>query len=130
MNDELSELLSHRVLAEREVERCRLIAASRYMFEGRPQIDWEIGSRRVAGRAYRGTAQRIVLNPHFALEQGPEFRETVAHEVAHIVAFQLWPRATPHGREWRMVMAAFGYANASPYHAYATPQSLRTTKRR
>jgi SprT protein len=45
------------------------------------------------------------------LERHPQafLSQTVPHEAAHLVAFNLFgPRVPPHGPEWRAVMAAFG----------------------
>ena len=34
--------------------------------------------------------------------------QTMLHEVAHLVVFRAWPHANAHGREWKIVMRAFG----------------------
>jgi SprT protein len=39
------------------------------------------------------------------------FEEVLCHELAHMVAFELYgPAAKPHGREWKALMQQAGYA--------------------
>lgn len=56
-----------------------------------------------------------LLMARFPLEG---LEQTIPHEVAHYVVDQMYPnrRCKPHGREWRMVMAAFGIPNARATH--------------
>lgn len=63
-------------------------------------------------------------------------RETVAHEVAHIVAFIKWGdaslRDSHHGWMWRAVMRDLGYANAKAtleIDALAAPAKVRSIQR-
>ena len=61
-------------------------------------------------RKRRAEPDLIRINPTL-LEQHPQemLEETIPHELAHIVAHRLFgPRIKPHGREWRLVMSAFG----------------------
>lgn len=41
-----------------------------------------------------------------------EIDELVAHEVAHLVCFQLYPNASAHGPHWKAVMTTMGQAPA------------------
>lgn len=34
--------------------------------------------------------------------------QTLLHEVAHLVSYFAYPRCSPHGREWKRIMIAFG----------------------
>jgi len=56
--------------------------------------------------------------------------ETVAHEVAHLVTAACFPRARPHGPEWRSVMASFGWDDAPRCHQFAVPQDQVRRQRR
>lgn len=50
----------------------------------------------------------IKLNPTLLRENGDDYIiGTVGHEVAHLVARNLWPSCDPHGDEWKSVMYAF-----------------------
>ena len=71
-----------------------------------------IGLRgRAAGMAYLESFN-IVYNERLFLENPEHFiNGTVPHEVAHIVATQLYgPRIPGHGAEWKSVMKALGHA--------------------
>ncbi|MCB2263172.1 MAG: SprT-like domain-containing protein [Candidatus Thiosymbion ectosymbiont of Robbea hypermnestra] len=55
------------------------------------------------GYLIRYNAQLLERHPRAFLAQ------TVPHETAHLVAYSLFgPRISPHGRQWRTVMAIFG----------------------
>jgi SprT protein len=73
------------------------------------------GQARLTGRG----AAVIRYNP-LILERHPEefIAQTVAHEVAHVVAFTVFGvRIRPHGSEWRAIMQGFG-AEPRRCHAY------------
>jgi SprT protein len=56
----------------------------------------------------RGRVQ-IRYNLAMAQQQPEAFeRETVPHEVAHVVTKVLHPNAKPHGPEWQAIMSFFG----------------------
>jgi len=58
----------------------------------------------------RGSSSWLRFNPWlFARYWEDSLRNTVAHEVAHAVVWQRFPRRRlrPHGAEWRSVMALF-----------------------
>jgi SprT protein len=56
--------------------------------------------------------QRVIrYNPWIFAKYFPEnLRDTVPHEVAHYIVHEVHDlrRVKPHGREWRVLMAAFG----------------------
>lgn len=78
----------------------------------------------------RGTPV-IRYNALLLAENRDDFlKRTVPHEVAHIVARQLFGnRIKPHGGEWRQVMALFG-AEASRCHDYDVSRASRRTLKR
>lgn len=60
-----------------------------------------------AGTAHYATST-IMLNAGQAIQSDAIERLTVPHEVAHLVTDCLFPRASAHGREWRMICLALG----------------------
>lgn len=46
--------------------------------------------------------------PLFMRATEEDRENTIIHEVAHIITFILYPKATPHGREWQMVHRKLG----------------------
>jgi len=76
-----------------------------------PEIRFDLRGR-AAGQARMLAARRFRLryNPELLAGNPVDFiAQTVAHEVAHLVAYEVFGRAIrPHGPEWRSVMALFG----------------------
>jgi SprT protein len=56
--------------------------------------------------------------------------ETVAHEVAHLVAYWCHGRVAPHGAEWRAVMRHFGFGEAQRCHRFAVDAAKVRRQRR
>lgn len=72
-----------------------------------------------AALAHGGKQGYINLNPRLLIQnKRAYFQDTIPHEVAHIVAWEIFGwRIADHGREWRTVMAWFG-AEITVYHHY------------
>lgn len=81
-----------------------------------------------AGVAYL-QQNEIRLNPTLLAENAEHFiRETVPHELAHLIVYQQYGRrAKPHGREWRFVMEEVFKLPASVYHEYDTTAVRRNS---
>jgi SprT protein len=64
---------------------------------------------------------RLRFNAQLYRDNPEDFlRQTVAHEVAHLIAHQLFgSRIRPHGREWRQIMQAVYALPALRCHSYA-----------
>ena len=75
---------------------------------------------RAAGQACY-TSLDIKYNERLFLENSQKFvDDTVPHEVAHIIVFQLFgPNVAGHGKEWKDVMQALGKA-PNRYHSFST----------
>ncbi len=113
----LHDLVQYRTLA-------LLRQASRHFSSPMPSVDVRFDLKgRSAGLAYfrRQGRPLIRYNDQLLMENQSHFlAQTVAHEVAHVVARILYGnRIRPHGREWQAVMAFFG-ADARRCHEYDT----------
>jgi SprT protein len=87
-----------------------------------------------AGQLRRYADGRLVIRYNLSMAQlQPDafLRETVPHEVAHVVTWLLYgKRARPHGREWQAVMRFFGFARPNRCHSFQTAgQSARRQRR-
>lgn len=102
-----------------------------------------------AGRmvAYFNSNTYLIRYNRLMLEAHPAhvLQKTVPHEVAHLVAFQLYgPKIAPHGKEWRSVMSDVFGVVPEPKHSLDTsrvtnnrfvygcscPDEIHVTKRR
>ena len=81
-----------------------------------PRVNYNLHGR-VAGKAFcifnnfnEVVESEVRFNKQLLLENQQGFIDrTVGHELAHIVAYQLYGKEIkPHGREWKMVMRMFG----------------------
>ena len=77
-----------------------------YAYRSRPSVSFKYKGL-AAGTAHY-TTNAIMLNAGQAVQSDAIERLTVPHEVAHLVARCLFPRASAHGREWRSVCLALG----------------------
>lgn len=84
-----------------------------------------VASGVVAGRAWR-QSKNLEFNLVLAGRAGSTFIQTIAHEVAHLITFELYPFAKQgHGPEFRWVMDRMGF-EGSTYHKYDTAGLKRT----
>jgi len=69
-----------------------------------PKISFELNSKRIAGMANHHKNE-ITINPKFLVEFPEQIiSRTVGHEIAHLLADTLYPRAKRHhGPEWKYV---------------------------
>jgi len=123
-------MTKHQQLLNSEIERCVSIAFARWGYDAPIAVRWDLRGL-VAGTANR-THYLIRLNEHIAKAEGEAYRQTIAHEIAHLVTYwrfrQRLKQPRPHGREWAEVMKAFG-CEARRCHQYqsATRVKQRTT---
>lgn len=70
----------------------------------RPEISFRLRGQK-AGVAHL-TENKLRFNPQLYQANREDFlRQTVAHEVAHLIAHQMFgPRIAPHGEEWQLIM--------------------------
>ncbi|AMB78652.1 MAG: SprT family zinc-dependent metalloprotease [Pseudomonadales bacterium] len=68
------------------------------------------------------------FNPQLYRENSEDFiKQTVAHEVAHLIAHQLFgDRITPHGEEWQLIMRGVYELPPNRCHTYAIKRRSAT----
>lgn len=109
------------------LEQCYQLAEQHFTrsFE-RPQVSLDLRGQK-AGVAY---LQRNLLrfNAQLYRENQQDFlRQTVPHEVAHLLAQALHgDHIRPHGREWQALMTGLFGLPAHRCHNYAVPQRRST----
>ena len=76
-----------------------------------PSIRFDLRGQSAGQFRETGRGGLLIRYNSLLLERHPQefLSQTVPHEVAHLVVFNLLgPRVPPHGHEWRAVMATFG----------------------
>ncbi|ATH82968.1 MULTISPECIES: SprT family zinc-dependent metalloprotease [Pseudomonadaceae] len=87
------------------VEACYQLAEAFFKQRfARPEVSFKLRGQK-AGVAHL-TENKLRFNLQLYRENREDFlRQTVPHEVAHMVAHQLFgPRIQPHGEEWQLIM--------------------------
>ena len=98
------------------------VAETRYQIEiARPKVHFDLKGK-AAGMVIFKPGYPVIIryNIEILKENDQAFiQETVPHEVAHLVARQVYGnRIKPHGIEWRSIMQVFG-AKAKRCHNFA-----------
>jgi len=93
----------------------------------RPEVSFKLRGQK-AGVAHL-TENRLRFNLQLYRENREDFlRQTVAHEVAHLVAHQMFgPRIQPHGEEWQLIMR--GVYELPPNRCHSYEVQRRTVNR-
>ena len=85
-----------------------------------------------AGRAHMSASgdQKCSFNEILAKENSKSFKNTISHEVAHLVTYKLYPKATPHGPEFKKIHRLLG-GKGERCHSYntASVKVYKTVKR-
>jgi SprT protein len=115
-------------LIHSRVETCYLQAEAFFQQSfPRPQVSFKLRGQK-AGVAHP-TENKLRFNPQLYRENQQDFlRQTVAHEVAHLVAYQRFGSGIPpHGEEWRLIMRGIYHLPPERCHSYAIerPQGNR-----
>ncbi len=96
---------------------------------GRISVEWNARMRSCAGRAFwpKGLIQ---LNPKLAGISKAEVRQTVLHELAHLVAYERNPKRSikSHGREWQEACVELGIPGEKATHELALPSRILKRK--
>jgi predicted metal-dependent hydrolase len=92
-----------------------------------PPVFCVIKSNRVAGFAYYSGKVEFNLAYACTLEKLTDFDQTVAHELAHIIQYRLYPKALQaHGIEFRGILARLGY-RGDRCHSYSVHKAKAST---
>ncbi len=85
----------------------------------RPQVSFKLRGQK-AGVAHL-TENKLRFNPQLYQENRDDFlRQTVPHEVAHLIAHQLFGlKIQPHGEEWQLIMRGVYELLPNRCHSYA-----------
>jgi hypothetical protein len=89
-----------------------------------PQLTSTMGKAR-----YSTQTIRLSASPLWRRASPKKRRNTVVHELAHLLTRKLHPRAAAHGREWKSVMAGMG-ESPKRCHSVPTVQTSRRSSRR
>ncbi|MBO3276423.1 SprT family zinc-dependent metalloprotease [Pseudomonas schmalbachii] len=84
----------------------------------RPEVNFRLRGQK-AGVAHL-QENLLRFNPQLYRENREHFlRQTVAHEVAHLIAHQMFgPRIRPHGEEWQLIMRGIYELPPDRCHTY------------
>jgi len=92
------------------------------------QVQVEPGRRlrRSLGRCQPETGDVRIHPALFDPQNADLFREVVCHEVAHAAVYMLHGRKVrPHGREWKLLVAAAGYEPSTKMDPRRLPRRLQ-----
>lgn len=112
---------------EQQIDKLLALASSVYHRSfTRPTITWRKSGKN-AGTANL-TYNRINLNPVLFCHNRDAFlNDVVAHELSHILVYQLYGRVRPHGREWQSMMETVFNRPAHTTHAFdLSPLNLKS----
>lgn len=92
----------------------------------RPEVSLRLRGLK-AGVAHL-TENKLRFNAQLYRENREHFlRQTVAHEVAHLVAHQMFgPRIAPHGEEWQLIMRGVYGLSPDRCHSYEVQRRAQT----
>ena len=108
------------------LEACYRLAESHFQRTfPRPQVSFRLRGQK-AGVAHL-SENLLRFNPQLYEENREDFlRQTVPHEVAHLIAHQLYGgRIRPHGPEWQAIMREVYGLPPLRCHSYRVPASRR-----
>ncbi|GIU25500.1 SprT family zinc-dependent metalloprotease [Shewanella sp. MBTL60-007] len=93
----------HQQMAQ-QVEHCYQVAESKLAKQfPRPEVAFTLRGKS-AGTAHL-QLNKLRFNPKLLQDNQQAFLEDVIpHEICHLLAFQLYGRVKPHGREWQSLM--------------------------
>lgn len=110
------------------VEACYQLAESFFNRRfTRPSISFKLRGLK-AGVAHL-TENKLRFNPQLYRENREDFlKQTVAHEVAHMIAHQLFgPGIQPHGEQWQLIMR--GVFELTPHRCHTYTVQRRQVSR-
>jgi len=103
-----------------------IILAKYPEFNDKFRIEYSNRLRTSGGVAYKN-AFKIKLNTRLLSENLCDVKQTIVHEIAHLVEFHLGLRGG-HGKDWQRIMSWLGYP-AKTYHTMDTKKFKAKRKR-
>jgi predicted SprT family Zn-dependent metalloprotease len=88
-----------------------------------PHVELVVKDVRSIGFAYYNYDKGIRFNLAYvaSLNNIVDFDTVIAHELAHIVQYRIYPQAKQaHGKEFRLIMSLMGYAGARYISGYSS----------
>ena len=84
--------------------------------------------KNVSGTAYR-YSNRVEFNLPYCILAKEAYKETIYHELAHMIQFALFPAAKQaHGPEFRYILQSQGFAGKT-YHYYSVKDAKSISKK-
>lgn len=84
--------------------------------------------KNVSGTAYR-YSNRVEFNLPYCILAKEAYKETIYHELAHMIQFALFPAAKQaHGPEFRYILQSQGFAGKT-YHYYSVKEAKSISKK-
>lgn len=124
MSEEAKKALSE--MLESAMLKVEQLAGAR--FAEKITVTWNARMRSTAGRAF-WPAARVELNPKLVAISLDEVRQTLLHELAHLLAYHRnGRRIAPHGVEWQQACADLGIPGESVTHKLPLPRRQQQKK--
>jgi predicted SprT family Zn-dependent metalloprotease len=93
-----------------------------------PPIECVVKANRIAGFAYYSDKVEFNLAYFCSHHNTTELAEIIAHELAHIIQYRIYPRARQaHGPEFRYIMQSIGFAGHT-YHSMSVSKAKAISK--
>lgn len=124
MNSDSSLIKAIEQTFEHHLEQAKIIVVGHGRTMPKVTLNYDLRGT-TAGQCHIHPPSKVLLrfNLQLAKHNTTDFlQQTVAHELAHAVTWRCYPKAKPHGAEWRSVMQAFGIAKPQRCHRYQTEQ--------
>lgn len=90
-----------------------------------PKVTCYSKAVRIAGFAYYNLNKGVEFNLAFfcSLDNKADFDEVIAHELAHIIQYRIYPKAKQaHGPEFRTIMQLIGFSGKT-YHNFSVAKA-------
>ena len=146
----INEVVHYLALAEKHFRRAFTLDNVQFNLRGRAAGQFRAKPKRVANKLFSGAAvyeTHLRFNNALLEQYGAKFiSDTVAHEVAHFVVYELYSRTAhrsnsvsrrdlgngkqikPHGIEWRSVMVEVFDADPSVTHDYKVEPAYKKSQ--
>lgn len=117
----------HQDLARTRVYSCCALASKKLAVEfAMPGISFNQRGK-IAGSARLQTNQ-LRFNPVLLADNLETFlEEVIPHEICHLLAFRLYGKVRPHGKEWKTLMSQVFGLTGNTYHKFDVSKVIGNT---